>query len=86
MKIRKGFVSNSSSSSFVISLNNITATQLKMIEDHYKISELLDDGDRWTINSNGSVVTGYTWMDNFDMCSFLADVVGVSDEFISWGE
>lgn len=84
MKIRNGFVSNSSSSSFVIFLDNITTTQLKMIENHGDSDS--DYDDKWVIDSDGSTVRGHTWMDNFDMRSFLTNVVGVSEELISWGE
>ena len=37
MKIRQGFVSNSSSSSFVINLADITAKQKQQIENHAEI-------------------------------------------------
>lgn len=38
MKIRSGFVSNSSSASFVIPLSDITEKQIQLIKDHIKES------------------------------------------------
>jgi len=39
MKIRNGFVSNSSSSSFVIPINAVDNNQINMIVDHIKIAQ-----------------------------------------------
>jgi hypothetical protein len=39
MKIRQGFVSNSSSSSFLIDKNKITPEQTDIIYNHYKIAQ-----------------------------------------------
>jgi hypothetical protein len=88
MKIRNGFVSNSSASSFVISLNDITAMQFKMIENHAGIAKALggyDDDDSWYIDIEGAIVKGSTFMDNFDMHHFLVNVVKVPEELIKWG-
>jgi hypothetical protein len=88
MKIRQGFVSNSSSSSFTIPLKDISAWQLQMIEKHSEIARALggyDYEDAWDINIEGAVVSGRTFMDNFDMHHFLINVVGVPEDLISWG-
>jgi len=39
MKIREGFVSNSSSSSFVLSLKDITSNQLEMLQRHTQVAQ-----------------------------------------------
>ncbi len=88
MKIRQGFVSNSSSSSFAISLNDITAMQLVMIEKHSEIARTIggyDDDEPWMIDVEGGEVRGHTFMDNFDMYHYLTTVVGVSEDIIKWG-
>lgn len=63
MKTRNGFVSNSSSSSFVVPLAALTAAQIAMIKDHIEFAQTLqkldpenqelqwyaDEGDEWKI-------------------------------------
>jgi hypothetical protein len=80
MKIRNGFVSNSSSSSFVINLDDISAKQLHLIRDHY----LKAGDDSWIIKVNENNIHGYTDMNNFDMDEYLREVVKVPDELIEW--
>jgi len=63
MKIRFGFVSNSSSASFILNLNEVTVVQLKQFN---KILEDISDG--WSIGeiTNG-VLHGWTPMDNGEL-------------------
>jgi hypothetical protein len=63
MKTRYGFVSNSSSSSFFISLDDISGKQLRMLLalDNVSIGHW---GDNWSITENDRTVSGYTNMDN----------------------
>jgi hypothetical protein len=80
MKIRTGFVSNSSSSSFVIPLNAITAEQRQKIYNHIEEGKKLgmdncDDYSSWSIQEE-ETLTLTTFMDNFNMHSFL-DAIGV---------
>ena len=89
MKNRQGFVSNSSSSSFVISLSDITAKQLKMIENYESMAEAFDlevCEPLWFIDTDANVVKGHTWMDNFDMRHFLNKIVEIDEDLIEWGE
>lgn len=81
MKIRSGFVSNSSSSSFVIKLRDITAWQLEQIRNH---GERAGD-DAWSIDVVEEEVTGHTYMDNFDMRQYLFEI-GIADDKIEWEE
>ncbi|KKL50977.1 hypothetical protein LCGC14_2300100 [marine sediment metagenome] len=43
MKIRNGFVSNSSSSSFVIEKKYLTKIQMLLIRNHFDIGKMLDN-------------------------------------------
>jgi len=90
MKIRNGFVSNSSSSSFVINRSKLSKIQIKRIHDHIfhaskhpNIFPFLED---WEIEENEDMdtITGFTWMDNFDMETYLRDFVKIADEDIIW--
>jgi len=88
MKIRNGFVSNSSSSSFIIQRSDLTASQLYAIEHHieYANEHELDGGnhhedDAWSITCDRDIIEGSTWMDNFSMSDVL-DHLGVKN--VKW--
>lgn len=97
MKTRNGFVSNSSSSSFVIPLDALSPRQIRQIHDHieyakklmsvglFKDNEYWNDCDKWSITEDLDYLRGYTVMNNFPMYDFL-DSIGVRSHDISWGE
>ena len=75
MKTRIGFVSNSSSSSFVIRKEDLSVIQYEAIKNHRSSSAFkskwLDQNDGWSITENDETIEGYTIMNNFDMYSYL---------------
>lgn len=90
MKVRKDFVTNSSSSSFIISKRYLDDYQIRAIREHYSLGKkmgLVDD--KWdypyNIEENEDFITGYVNMDNFAMERFLKKI-GVNDRNIVWGE
>ena len=88
MKIRCGFVSNSSSSSFVINSNDLTPNQMWKITNHREEGEKLGieyTDWAWSIDVNEDTISGYTSMDNFDMYEFL-EKIGVDMNIVKWGE
>ena len=88
MKIRNGFVTNSSSSSFVIAKKYLDEDQIEAIREHSRLGEKLGirwAGDSWNINENENFITGYTWMDNFDMCEFF-EKIDINKHLVKWGE
>lgn len=100
MKIRNGFVSNSSSSSFIILLERITEEQKQMIYNHIAIGQEIDRKLReegkepiyeyyedWNIKEDDFSLWCSTSMDNFDLDTFVRDVVKVKrKDIIDIGE
>lgn len=81
MKIRSGFVSNSSSSSFILQKKDLTAEQIEKIENHIEEGEKLGmagakKDNIWFIEIHEDVIKGSTSMDNFSMKNFLC-LIGV---------
>ena len=74
MKTRKGFVSNSSSSSFVIERRYLSPWQIEQILNHSGSGLLHADTDPWKILDTEYDIGGFTGMDNFDMLSFLEGI------------
>jgi hypothetical protein len=62
--------------------------------DYAKMKEWVDDEgerfycephDRWNIKVENGFLVGYTFMDNFDMESFLR-IIGVNMDLVDWDE
>jgi hypothetical protein len=86
MKLRIGFVTNSSSSSFTIAKSDLTDDQIEKIKNHIKVAKELEMEtfyDEWDIRETKYEIYGYTLMDNFDMEKFLL-LIGVAREDVEW--
>jgi len=91
MKTRLGFVSNSSSSSFVLNKSKLTVDQIYKIRDHFAVAKELakdnedwvgtDIQDAWEIKEDEDRIALSTIMDNFDMRFFLTKI-GVPENII----
>jgi len=87
MKIRNGFVSNSSSSSFVVEKKYLTEEQKDLIINHYhyvkeypelfSFSKRISDYDEWQITETETEIKGYTILNNFDMDEFFRIVIDI---------
>ena len=80
MKIRTGFVSNSSSASFTIALRYLSGYQLEAILNHH---ENCNSGDAWELELTEHTLSGHTWMDNYDLEGFM-ETLGVDLTKINW--
>ena len=88
MKVRRDFVTNSSSSSFIISKRCLNEDQIEAIREHSFLGEKLGlecFDEPWYISENNNYITGDTCMDNFDMQEFL-EKIGVKSRNINWSE
>ena len=89
MKIRMGFVSNSSSSSFVINKKDLTSLQIEQIKHHSELGMRMDipyaTSDAWSINESDETIIGSTWMNNFSMTEFLRNIK-VPANVINWSD
>lgn len=91
MKLRKGFVSNSSSSSFIIELDKLTANQIHAIKNHTRYARENDyfeiewkgEEDQWNVYATEEHIIGDTFMDNFDMHAFFQRI-DVSLDDVEW--
>lgn len=80
MKIRNGFVSNSSSSSFIVNDKDITFEQRMMLEYACTL-----DITGWTYERTYGSTIGYTDMDNFDMSEYM-EKIGIPLDRVRWAE
>jgi len=99
MKKRIGFVSNSSSSSFIINKDNVSQKQINKIYNHIKEAKGMSSpnntpegydhkygwDDTWNVTENEREILMDTTMDNFDMYEFLIDI-GVDKIDIEFGD
>ena len=91
MKIRSGFVANSSSSSFIVDKSRITAVQYKAIANHVRyVQEHFPDwywtnDDAWHIDETDVEIHGYTPMDNLDMEMLFVELGISNDAYTFYG-
>lgn len=90
MRLRCGLVSNSSSSSFVIKLSDLTPEQVEQIMNFREEAEQrnlswYEHAEDWDVRKNDYFITGGTYLDNFQM-EDLFEAIGVPADKVDWRE
>jgi hypothetical protein len=86
MKAKIDFVTNSSSSSFIILKENLTELQMNLIRNHIQAAKMFGASiyeHPWSLDETEDKINGSTLMDNFDMAWFL-EIIGVNENHIDW--
>lgn len=100
MKIRNGFVSNSSSSSFIVAINQLTEDQIEKLMTYPAECTFPGEwhstdefgkyyyGDGWNIHKNdsGGFITGFTIMDNGDLAKYMTEECGIDLKLVEWDD
>ena len=79
MKKRMGFVSNSSSASFIVDKEYLTQYQINGIKNREQ-----DSWDFWNIIENEDTIEGNTAIDNINMYEYLTETLNINKEYIDY--
>ena len=74
MKIRNGFVSNSSSSSFIVRKKHLTPKEIEIIRTHTCVK------NDWQLHETDELLVGFTYMDNYPLQQILESLIYGTEE------
>jgi hypothetical protein len=93
VKIKTDFITNSSSSSFIIPKNYLNFTQIFALLNYsqfitdLKLKEFFGyypEDDTWRVEDEETIIRGSTNMDNFNMYNFM-EKIGIDPDLADWG-
>jgi hypothetical protein len=89
MKVRNGFVSNSSSTSFVISKKQLNKVQISMIINHKDVCKTLgyewsDVIDEFNVIEKAEFIFGETMFRQIGMVEYLEEIVEIGKDYVHW--
>lgn len=85
MKTRNGFVSNSSSSSFLLLKKYLTEDQINAILKYDETDLRLGNGsESWHIKEDEDVIRGFTIMDNYILYNMIREMNPPMKAILEW--
>ena len=85
MKMRNGFISNSSSSSFILLKKYLTEDQINAIVEYDEVDLIKDNGsESWHIKEEDDIIRGSTFMDNDILYNMIREMNPPMKAILEW--
>ena len=83
--MRNGFISNSSSSSFILLKKYLTEDQINAIVEYDEVDLIKDNGsESWHIKEEDDIIRGSTFMDNDILYNMIREMNPPMKAILEW--